>query len=92
MLNFEWHREKENLNIKKHNVTFNEAQTVFEDPLGIYKLDYVHSIGEERSYLIGNSNKNRLIVVSFTERADKIRIISARLATKNERIIYENRG
>ena len=92
MEQFEWHRNKEELNQKKHNVSFDEAKTVFEDPLAIYKPDFIHSIDEERSYLIGNSNKNRLLVVSFTERENNIRIISARLATKKEKRIYENKS
>ena len=89
---FEWHKEKAELNFKKHNVSFEEAKTVFNDPLGLHKSDDAHSIGEERSYIIGNSNKNRLLVVSFTERRKYIRIITARLATKNERKYYENQG
>ncbi|MFH1050199.1 MAG: BrnT family toxin [bacterium] len=92
MENFEWHKEKADLNIKKHNVSFEESLTVFDDPLGIYKPDDEHSISEERGYLIGNSYKNRLLVVSFTERNNKIRIITARLATKNERKYYENQS
>lgn len=90
MESFEWHKEKAELNFKKHNVSFEEAITVFDDTLGIYKTDDEHSIGEERCYLIGNSIKNRLLVVSFTERGNNIRIITARLATKNERKYYES--
>lgn len=92
MEQFEWHRRKNETNQQKHDVDFEEASTVFEDYLAIYKQDIDHSIGEERSYLIGNSIKNRLIVVSFTEREENIRIISARLATKLEKKYYENQS
>ncbi|HPO63063.1 MAG TPA: BrnT family toxin [Candidatus Kapabacteria bacterium] len=90
MEQFEWHNEKNELNQKKHNISFQEAITIFEDPLAIYKPDTEHSDFEERSYIIGKSNKNKLIVVSFTERQNNIRIITARLATKKEIRNYEN--
>ena len=92
MIQFEWHSKKDELNQKKHSISFNEAKSVFDDPLGIYKQDIEHSIGEERSYIIGNSMTNKLIVVSFTERGNNIRIISARLATKIEKKVYENQS
>lgn len=92
MEQFEWHDKKDEINQKKHGVSFEEATTVFDDPLAIYKHDPEHSIVEERSYLIGNSAKNKLLVVSFTERENNIRIITARFATKTERKIYEKQN
>jgi hypothetical protein len=92
MEQFEWHRKKDELNQQKHNISFNEAKSVFNDSLSINKKDIEHSIGEERSYIIGNSMRNKLLVVSFTERGNNIRIISARLATKKEKKVYENQS
>ena len=92
MEQFEWHSKKDELNQKKHGISFAEAKHVFFDPLAIYKQDIEHSIGEKRSYIIGNSIKNKLLVVSFTERENNIRIITARLATKIEKKNYENQS
>ena len=92
MNKFEWHDEKALINQKKHKVTFDEAKTVFDDPLAIYKPDLLHSIGEVRSYIIGYSIKNKLLVVSFSERGEYIRLITARLASKNEKKTYENQS
>jgi hypothetical protein len=89
MLLFEWDSDKAKRNIKIHNVSFDEASTVFKDILSLTIYDPIHSNKEDRFVLIGNSFKNRLIVVIFTERNDKIRIISARKAIKNERKQYE---
>jgi len=89
MLLFEWDSEKAKKNIKIHNVSFDEASTVFKDILSLTIYDPLHSEEEHRFVLIGNSYKNRLLVVAHTERGDKIRIISARKATKNERKQYE---
>ena len=89
-LNFEWDREKATLNIRKHRVSFDEASTVFDDPLARIFDDEDHSLDEHREIIIGHSVLNRLLLVSFTERAkDIIRIISARLVTKQERKDYE---
>ncbi|HFB52075.1 MAG TPA: BrnT family toxin [Anaerolineae bacterium] len=86
---FSWNREKAKRNIKKHGVDFEEALTVFSDPLAAIFFDEEHSIDENREIIIGHSVKNRLLLVSFTERDDAIRIISARVATKKERKDYE---
>ena len=90
ILGFEWYNIKNEINLKKHGVCFEEATIVFDDNLALYKQDFEHSFCEERSYIIGQSSKNKLLVVSFSERGDNIRIISARCATKNERKFYES--
>jgi uncharacterized DUF497 family protein len=86
---FEWDDGKAHLNRRNHGVGFEEAATVFIDPLGRIFDDEAHSIEEEREILIGHSSENRLLLVCFTERRDAIRIISARKATKRERNEYE---
>jgi uncharacterized DUF497 family protein len=88
-LEFEWHQDKAALNKKKHGVTFEEAATVFGDPLAAIFDDVIHSEEEQREIIIGHSVKSRLLLVSFTERGKAIRIISARRATKQERRDYE---
>jgi uncharacterized DUF497 family protein len=86
----EWDSRKANNNLDKHNVSFDEASTVFDNPLTVLFDDKDHSTEEIREIAIGHSVRNRLLVVSFTERApDIIRIISARLATRKERKDYE---
>ncbi|MCL4491914.1 MAG: BrnT family toxin [Nitrospirae bacterium] len=89
MLLFEWNPSKAKKNIKIHGVSFNEASTAFKDTLSLTVYDPLHSDEEDRFILIGNSFENRLLVVAHTARGDKIRIISARKATKNERKQYE---
>jgi uncharacterized DUF497 family protein len=89
-MQFEWNSEKAEQNYKKHGVSFEEAVTVFYDPLSATFDDADHSIGERRFVTIGFSSRNQLLVVSHTERGKSIRIISARLATKNERKDHEN--
>lgn len=89
MLLFEWDSAKARKNIKIHGVSFDEASTAFKDTLSLTIYDPLHSDEEDRQILIGNSYKNRLLVVVHTERGDKIRIISARKATKNEKKQYE---
>jgi uncharacterized DUF497 family protein len=90
-MQFEWNPEKAELNLKKHEVDFSEAETVFGDPLAKIFYDDEHSFDEKREIIIGQSVQNRLLVVSFTEREnDTIRIISARVATPKERRDYEN--
>ncbi len=86
---FEWDPKKALLNIKIHGVSFDEASTVFHDPLSRTIDDPLHSEDEERFVLIGQSGQGRLLVVVHTERGDRIRIISARLATKKEKFRYE---
>jgi uncharacterized DUF497 family protein len=89
MLLFEWDPDKAKKNIKVHGVSFDEASTSFKDALSLTLYDPLHSEGEDRMVLIGNSFKNRMLVIVHTERGDKIRIISARKATKKERKQYE---
>lgn len=86
---FEWHGLKAASNRGKHKVTFEEASTVFGDPLGRITDDPRHSEGEERVVLLGESDRHRLLVVMFTERDDVIHLISARKATRRERREYE---
>jgi uncharacterized DUF497 family protein len=89
-LQFEWDKKKATSNLKDHKVSFDEASTVFDDPLAYIFDDEDHSIDEQREIIIGHSVLNRLLLVSFTERVeDLIRIISAREVTKRERQDYE---
>ena len=88
-LEFEWDEEKAASNLKKHRVSFEEASSVFADPLAAIFDDESHSEEEQREIIIGHSADDHLLVVSFTEREGAIRIISARRATKRERQDYE---
>jgi len=88
-MRFEWDPKKAPANLKKHGVTFQEAATVFGDPLAITFQDPDHSMDEERQMTFGQSLQKRLIVVSHTERKDQTRIISARLMEHKERVIYD---
>ena len=88
-LRFDWNEEKALANLKKHGVSFSEATTVFGDPLSVTITAPDHSEGEERSIMVGMSRWSRLLVVVHAEENDEIRIISARLATRNERRDYE---
>jgi hypothetical protein len=90
-LRFEWDPQKAETNLKKHGVNFLEASTVFADPLAGIRDDSDHSETEERNIIIGMSKKFRILIVVFTERNDTIRIISSRLATKNERKQHEEK-
>lgn len=90
-MQFEWNPEKAAANLKKHGVSFEEAKTVFGDFLARIFEDEEHSFEEKRNGIIGHSAKNRLLIISYTERAnDTIRIISARETTPQERRKYEN--
>ena len=89
MLLFEWDPNKAKENLKTHGVSFDEASTAFGDTLSLVIYDPLHSEQEDRFVLIGNSHKNRLLVIVHTERADRVRLISARKATKKERKQYE---
>ena len=89
MLLFEWDPSKARRNIETHGVSFDEASTTFKDTLSLTIHDPLHSDEEDRFILIGNSIKNRLLVVVHAESGNKIRIISARKATKKERKQYE---
>ena len=86
---FEWDALKAAANLKNHGVSFEEALTVFADPLGKIFDDPDHSTGERCELIIGHSAEHRLVVVSFTERNARTRIISAREATARERREYE---
>lgn len=86
---FEWDPGKADRNLTKHGVPFEEAQTVFGDPLAREHPDPEHSFGEARFIVVGYSFFRRLLVVVCTERGDTIRIISAREATRHERKAYE---
>lgn len=90
-MQFEWDIEKAKANLKKHGVDFEEAKTVFGDFLARIFDDEEHSVEEKRNGIVGHSIKNRLLIVSFTEREnDTIRIISARETTPRERRKYED--
>lgn len=89
-MRFQWDSNKANSNQQKHGVTFEEALTVFADPLAITIENPKHSTGEFRPLTIGNSSQFRLLVVSHTEREGQIRLINARLATRQERRTYES--
>ena len=90
-LQFEWDEGKASTNLKKHRVSFNEATTVFRDPLLWTFPDDAHSENEERYVSIGCSSKGRTLVVIHTDRDAVIRIISCRNATSYERRAYEER-
>ena len=89
MLLFAWDEEKAASNLEKHGVAFEEAATAFGDPLSLTVVDPDHSDNEDRFILLGETALGRLVVVAHSERGDKIRIISARPATKRERKDYE---
>jgi len=86
---FEWDPEKDHANQAKHDVSFDEASTVFGDPLAITVDDPDHSLDENRMLTTGWSNRGRVIIVAHTDRDDRIRIISARAVTAAERRDYE---
>lgn len=88
-MDVEWDPDKAAENIRRHQVSFEEAETVFDDPLARTFPDPEHSEGETRSIDIGYSARRRLLVVSSTERQGRTRIISARRATRRERRSYE---
>lgn len=89
-MEFEWDEAKAKSNLDKHDVDFEEALTVFEDPLALTAYDPDHSEGEDRFITMGCSSTNRLLVVCHTDEDDTIRIISAREATRSETRDYEN--
>jgi hypothetical protein len=89
MLTFQWDAKKAKSNLEKHSVSFEEASTIFRDPLSLTIDDPLDSKNENRMVQIGVSYKNRLLVVVHTEKGDDIRTISARKATKKERLSYE---
>ena len=89
-MEFEWDPEKADENIRSHGVAFTDAQTVFGDTLEVTIPDPDHSDGEFRFLSLGRSAADRLLVVSYTERGSRVRIISAREATPRERRHYES--
>ncbi len=89
-MSFEWDEEKAKSNIAKHDVSFDEATSVFDDPLFLTFADPEHSIQEQRFVIMGESARRRLLLVSYTERAGTTRLISARQVTRKERKAYES--
>jgi uncharacterized protein len=87
---FEWDDDKAARNVRIHGVEFEEARTVFEDPFAITIPDDRHSENEDRSIVLGLSLLSRVLLVVYTERRERIRIISARKATPVERFQYES--
>ncbi len=90
-MEFEWDKNKAASNLSKHGVSFDEARTAFDDPLYIDFYDPDHSYDEHRYIIIGQSMQNSLLIISYTERGNVIRLISARKATRKERETYEER-
>lgn len=88
-LRFAWDARKAATNLRKHGISFGEAATAFGDPLSVTIPDPDHSDDEDRFLLIGRSARQHLVVVAHVERGDVIRIISARAASRRERIAYE---
>ena len=88
-LNFEWDANKAKSNLRKHGISFVEASAVFGDPRSLTIPDPIHSALENRFITIGTSHRGKLLVVVNTERGDNIRIISARVASRQERRNYE---
>jgi uncharacterized protein len=84
-----WDKKKAAENLKKHDVSFDEAKTVFDDPLYVDFYDPDHSYDEHRFLIVGESHRKRLLIVSYTERANTARLISAREVTAKERKSYE---
>lgn len=89
MTDFEWDPDKATINLKKHGVSFEEATTAFFDPLSVTINDPLHSEDEKRAVLIGQSSSGRLLVVVHIDRGSRIRLISARTATRKEKRDYE---
>ncbi|MDQ3013772.1 MAG: BrnT family toxin [Acidobacteriota bacterium] len=86
---FEWNEDKNRSNQSDHRVSFQEAATVFADPLSLVTPDDEHSMGEKRYHIIGSSVFNELLTIAYTERQGKIHIITARTPTRRERKEYE---
>ena len=86
---YEWNAAKAKANIQKHGVSFDEAATVFLDPLALTFPDPDHSAGEDREITIGYTTRHRVVFVSHCQRADRKRLVSARRATRGERRQYE---
>jgi len=88
-MEFEWNKGKAEANLAKHGVSFEEAKTVFDDPLFIDFYDPDHSEDEDRYIIVGQSQQHRLLIVSYTKRQNIVRLISAREATRTEKDAYE---
>jgi len=88
-MEFEWDEDKAATNLSKHGVPFEEAITVFRDLLYVDFYDPDHSYGEHRYIIVGQSERGRLLIVSYTERGEMTRLINAREATRREREAYE---
>ena len=88
-MKFEWDERKAASNHQKHGVAFDEAGTVFEDPLFVDYYDSDHSSDEHRYLIVGESKRRRLLIVSYTEHDEVTRLISAREVTPKERKFYE---
>lgn len=88
-MKFAWDDNKTVSNLRKHGVSFEEVQTVFNDPLYVDFYDPDHSDDEARYLIVGESNQGRLLIVSYMERGNSIRLISAREVTRSERKAYE---
>jgi len=86
---FEWDSIKAAANLRDHGVSFEEAATVFADPLAMLMADPDHSVDEERYVLLGESTERNLLVIAFADRPPRTRLISARQATPHERRQYE---
>lgn len=88
-MRFDWDDGKAETNLTKHSVSFQEAASVFDDPLSIAFPDPDHSIEEERLVIIGHSHQGRLLFVSHTDQDNQVRVISAREVTRREKRVYE---
>ncbi len=88
-IKFTWDDNKASDNLMKHKVSFDEAKTVFDDPLFVDFYDPDHSDDERRYLIIGQSREGRILIVSYNERGKVTRLISARTATRRERKDYE---
>ena len=90
-MKIEWDQKKAKSNLKKHRVSFDEATTALSDPMAATGVDPDHSITEERYITFGVSERGRLLVIAHTDEEEKLRIVSARIASKGERKLYEER-
>ena len=88
-MEFEWDLEKAAINFRKHGVSFDEAITAFDDPFHLDYYDPDHGEHEYRYLAMGYSIKGKLLIVSYTDRGERRRLISARRATRKERVCYE---
>ena len=88
-MRFEWDSRKDALNLERHRISFQEASTAFDDPLSIPFFDPDHSDDEDRFILMGASSRGTLLMVAHTYHGERVRIISARLMSREERVRYE---